>query len=58
MHKLHTWMQCKEEAKRGVSRTTRYGERALELLTQQCAKSVRQSSWLCQEAGRRGMEVV
>jgi hypothetical protein len=32
-------MQCKETVKRGLSRIHKYGEGALEPLTQQCAKS-------------------
>lgn len=36
---LRTWIQCKEALKRGLSRTEEYGEGALEMMTQQCAKS-------------------
>ncbi len=40
-------MQCKEATKRGLSRTHKYGEGALEFLTPQCAKSGsgRQVAW-------------
>lgn len=36
---FRTWIQCKEALKRELSRTEEYGEGALEMMTQQCAKS-------------------
>lgn len=44
-------MQCKEAAKRGLSRIWRYDERALEQLTQQCAQNLSGVAMLRLQAG-------